>query len=122
MLGFELQSSPDRGPFEWASLVRDGVQIVLQRSPGYVRPDLQALRPGGVWDAYLRVGDLGNLYQELIGKGAIWSKMRRQVYGMFEFDVRDPNGYLLVLAEPVQPRRQVKARLIAPAAARAERR
>ncbi len=105
MLGFVPLSVPGRGPREWVSLGRDAVQIMLQRSPGYVRPDLQAHRPGGVWDAYLRICGLGELYRELGRKDAVRSKLRHRGQGLFEFAVRDPNNYLLVLAEAVDPER-----------------
>ena len=36
-------------------LVRDQIEIMLQRVVGYQKPDLYKSRDGGVWDAYIRM-------------------------------------------------------------------
>ena len=49
-LGFETAGIfPPNPPASWASLQRDGVEIMLQRLPGYAKPDLSEKRAGGVW-------------------------------------------------------------------------
>src|SRR2546430_11816909 len=54
-LGFTSYPFPKTEPHAFASLVRDDVEIMLQRIEGYQKPDLYALRGGsGVWDAYIR--------------------------------------------------------------------
>ena len=59
-LGFSCSTHPGTEPYEWASMVRDTVEIMLQRVAGYEKPDLYARREGGVWDVYVRVtGILG---------------------------------------------------------------
>lgn len=99
-LGFIADPFPDREPYVFAILRRDDVQIFLQRIVDYEKPDLYGLRPGGVWDAYIHVYGIRDLYDSVRGGEAnIIQPLRRQPYGNWEFEVKDPNGYLLVFSE-----------------------
>jgi uncharacterized glyoxalase superfamily protein PhnB len=71
---------------------------MLQRIEGYEKPDLYQRRDGGVWDAYIRVEGVKELFESVKDKVAIIRPLRQQPYGAWEFEVRDPNGYLLVLS------------------------
>ncbi len=99
-LGFTGDPFPDREPYVFAILRRDDVEIFLQRVEGYQKPDLYSSRPGGVWDAYLRVDGVRDLYEEVREHLTIVQRLRRQPYGNWEFEVKDPNGYILVFSEP----------------------
>jgi predicted enzyme related to lactoylglutathione lyase len=99
-LGFTGDPFPDREPYVFAILRRDDIEIFLQRVEGYQKPDLYSTRPGGVWDAYLRVEGVRDLYEEVRENLAIVQPLRRQPYGNWEFEVKDPNGYILVFSEP----------------------
>ena len=98
-LGFIGDPFPDREPYVFAILRRDNVEIFLQRVEGYVKPDLYSSRPGGVWDAYIRTEDIGDLYETVREEATIVQPLRRQPYGNWEFEVKDPNGYVLVFSE-----------------------
>ena len=51
-LGFHMAGAvPAREPYVYASLRRDGVELMLLRLVGYRKPDLAPRRPEGVWDA-----------------------------------------------------------------------
>lgn len=55
-LGFRTAGTvPGREPHVYASLLRDGVELMLLGLAGYQKPDLTARRPEGVWDAYVRM-------------------------------------------------------------------
>jgi catechol 2,3-dioxygenase-like lactoylglutathione lyase family enzyme len=96
-LGFETSGIfPPQPPSVWASLQRDGVEIMLQRLPGYVKPDLYAARPGGVWNVYIRTNGVDRLYEAVRDRPFVRVGLRRQPYGNWEFEVEDPNGYLIV--------------------------
>jgi uncharacterized glyoxalase superfamily protein PhnB len=99
-LGFTADPFPSRSPFVFCILRRDGIEIMLQRIEGYVKPDLYELRPGGVWDAYLRVSGVKELYEAICDKVEVVHQIHRQPYGQTEFEVKDPNGYVLVISEP----------------------
>jgi len=96
-LGFEKAgSAPERPPYVYASLVRGPVELMLLDLAGYEKPDLRARRPVGLWDAYIRVDGVAALYETLEGKPFVQSPLVRRPYGDWEFEVRDPNGYVLV--------------------------
>ena len=99
-LGFIGDPFPDSEPYVFAILRRDDVAIMLQRIEGYEKPDLYNSRSGGVWDAYIRVEGVQDLFESVKDEATIVQPLRRQPYGNWEFEVRDPNGYLLVFSEP----------------------
>lgn len=98
-LGFASHPFPPSPPHVFASVCRDGVEIMFQRLPGYHKPDLSGLRPGGVWDAYLRMQGVKELYEAVKDKVEIKMTLRQQPYGDWEFEVKDLNGYILVFSE-----------------------
>jgi uncharacterized glyoxalase superfamily protein PhnB len=96
-LGFTLAGAfPDQKPYGYASLQRDGAEIMLLRLAGYRKPDLAALRPEGLWDAYIRMRGVQSFYETLGHETFIHMPLKKQFYGDWEFEVRDPNGYILV--------------------------
>ena len=99
-LGFIGDPFPTSEPYVFAILRRDNVEIMLQRIEGYEKPDLYNTRPGGVWDAYFRVEGVKDLFESVKDEATIVQPLRKQPYGNWEFEVRDPNGYLLVFSEP----------------------
>ena len=99
-LGFDGDPFPEREPYVFAILRRDDIEIFLQRVEGYQKPDLYSIRPGGVWDAYIRVEGVKDLYEEVREGVTVVQPLRRQPYGNWEFEVKDPNGYILVFSEP----------------------
>ena len=101
VLGFTAGPFPVQPPYAFCILRRDEVTIFLQQLDGYKRPDVYRLRAGGVWSAYLRTNGVRALYESLQKvPGLKFSKpIRRQPYGETEFELIDPNGYVLVFAE-----------------------
>ena len=98
-LGFAGDPFPDCEPYVFAILRRDNVEIFLQRIDGYVKPDLYSSRSGGVWDAYIRTEGVHDLYESVRKEATIVKPLRQQPYGNWEFEVKDPNGYVLVFSE-----------------------
>ena len=99
-LGFTGDPFPISEPYVFAILRRDDVEIMLQRIVGFEKPNLYDKRSGGVWDAYFRVEGVKELYESVKDKTTVVQPLRQQPYGNWEFEVRDPNGYLLVFSEP----------------------
>jgi uncharacterized glyoxalase superfamily protein PhnB len=96
-LGFQTAGIfPKRPPASWASLRRDSAEIMLQRLEGYRKPDRYDSRPGGVWHAYIRMSGVRALYESVREQVIIKMPLKRQPYGDWEFEVEDPNGYVLV--------------------------
>lgn len=96
-LGFQISGHvPDREPYVYASVQRDRAEIMLLSLAGYEKPDLTPLRPAGLWDAYVRMEGVRALYETVRGEPFIEMALKKQSYGDWEFEVRDPNGYILV--------------------------
>ncbi len=100
-LGFRAEYFPPG----FAILRRDDVEIFLQQQPGYVAPDDPGRRAREAWDVYIVTDDVKALYDELAALPGVKvaRPLRRQEYGMTEFDVIDLNGYRLVFAQPTSP-------------------
>jgi hypothetical protein len=78
---------------------RDGVELMLLRLEGYEKPDTASLRPSGCWDAYIRMSGVLDFYELLNDRPFIRKPLTKQGYGDSEFEVIDPNGYILVFSE-----------------------
>jgi uncharacterized glyoxalase superfamily protein PhnB len=94
VLGFRREYAAGDPP-EFAVYSRSGSPIMFRRVP-----DATLIRPnesqGGTWDVFFWVNDIQALYDELAANGAITVYPPIvQPYGMKEFAVRDPNGYVL---------------------------
>ena len=98
-LGFEcapegiVDGAGDEGAI-YGIVRRAGVEIHLGvRRRGH---DIDPGRPPNAQGVYLFVEDAKALHEELQGRGAdIASEPRRQPWGMLDFTVRDPDGYIL---------------------------
>lgn len=101
-LGFRGDPFPASEPYLFAILRRDEVEIFLMRIAEYSKPDLYDRRSGGVWDAYLRISGLEDLYDRVKDRVDIKKPLHRQPYGLSEFELRDPNGYILVFSELIE--------------------
>jgi catechol 2,3-dioxygenase-like lactoylglutathione lyase family enzyme len=99
VLGFRFNTFPDTEPFKWASMFDGRTEIMLQEVPGYEKPDLDPRRPGGVWSAYLYVTGVDALYERIREKVTVRRTPCDQPYRMREFEIADPNGYVLVFGE-----------------------
>jgi len=96
-LGFRTMCTfPEHEPFGYASIQRGGAEIMLLRLAGYRKPDLAGRRPEGLWDAYIRMEGVEALYRSVEGRELVQSSLTKRSYGDWEFEVRDPNGYVLV--------------------------
>lgn len=87
-LGFTLTGSAGEPP-SWASLTRDGVEIMLACG------DYPA--PARDWAAYLYVENVDALYAEFQGRGAeLVGPPQSKPYNSREIEVRMPDGRLIV--------------------------
>ena len=102
LLGFTSHPFPKNEPHVFAILTRDDIEIMLQRIENYEKPDLYNLRSGGVWDVYIRMRGVKELYNELRERVEILLPLVKQPYGDWEFEVKDPNGYVLVFSELIR--------------------
>ena len=94
VLGFQSEYSAGQPP-EFAIYSRGGSAIMFRRVP-----DVTLIRTnesqGGTWDVFFWVSDVDALHREFTRAGAVFVyDPVVQPYGMKEFAVRDPNGYVL---------------------------
>ena len=102
-LQFDGRAVPDSPPHTFGIMRRDDVEIFLQQLAGYERPDRSGDREGGVWDLYVQMDGVREFFDAVSSKPAvtIWQRLIQQPYGQLEFEVKDPNGYVLVFAQRI---------------------
>ena len=95
VLGFKREYVAGDPP-QFAIMSRDGLAIMLRvvDEPSRISPNE---RQGGTWDAFFWVRDVQSLHEELKRNGAeiVYGPIVQASYGMKEFAVRDPEGYVL---------------------------
>ena len=101
-LGFSARAVPPSPPHNFCILTKDDATIFLQQLQGYLKADVYEKREGGVWNVYLQTDDVRSLFEAVSGHPdvVVVEPLVHQDYGQTEFVVRDPNGYVLVFAEP----------------------
>ena len=52
-----------------------------------------------MWDTYIRMEGVREFYETVKDQVEIKIPLRQQRYGDWEFEVKDPNGYILVFSE-----------------------
>jgi catechol 2,3-dioxygenase-like lactoylglutathione lyase family enzyme len=101
-LGFTLVASvPETGTYNWAMVQRDTVTMMFQtlESIHEDMPSLKITGKGSIGTFFIKMKGIDQLLADLKGKVEIPLDMRTTFYGMKEFAVKDPDGYLLVFAE-----------------------
>lgn len=101
VLGFRREYAAG-SPLQFAIMTRDAVTIMLRRVADATRLVPNEAQ-GGTWDVFCWVRDLRALHAELVANGAevAYGPIVQDAYGMEEFAVRDPNGYVLGFGQPV---------------------
>jgi len=97
-IGFEASYFPPG----FCILRRDAIQIFLQQQDGYTKPEDPGAQDRGAWSVYIETDDASALFEEISSRSdaKITRGLTRQEYGQIEFEVIDPNGYVLVFAQP----------------------
>jgi uncharacterized glyoxalase superfamily protein PhnB len=106
-LGFSVsQTVPDKAPFIFAWMTHGDAVVFLNQhmppQPG--QPDLFAGRQiGGTMSLYFAMESIEEFLKTVEARGVkIAVPLHKEFYGMKEFAVHDPDGYLLIFAEPAQ--------------------
>lgn len=97
-LGFSVRGAFGNPPV-WCDLVRDGQSMMFNAPP---RAEVERDVPRKSKDYqifYMNVRDVVGMHKELSDRGVAVSPMRVTVYGMKEFEVRDPDDYWLWFGE-----------------------
>ena len=97
-LGFEVEAyEDDRDVYGYAR--RDGCNIHIAHAD-HTRPNSDLV--SNLFDVYIWVDDVEAVHEELVGRGAqlIHGPTERE-YGQREIRVRDLNGYVLGIGQPL---------------------
>jgi catechol 2,3-dioxygenase-like lactoylglutathione lyase family enzyme len=97
VLGFKADPFPEKPPYFFAILTRDGEELMLQF----------ACNPAAHenWSVYLRQegGKLLELCEHARQQTPILRGPERMFYGQVEFEIADPDGHHLIVAEELPP-------------------
>ena len=104
-LGFERgMTVPDASPFVFASVTGGPVEIFLNdaATAGKEYPAFNGKPIGATGTLYIEVEGVDALHDRLQATMKIVMPLATQFYGMREFAVADPDGYVLTFAERAQ--------------------
>ena len=110
VLGFSVVTSvPDAAPFVFVWLQRGGVNVFLNATAA-VADDMPALaaRPiGGTATMFMTVeaptpaNGVDALFAQIQAKARVVMPLKDQFYGMREFGIEDPDGYVIFFAQRI---------------------
>jgi uncharacterized glyoxalase superfamily protein PhnB len=94
--GFDVAPFPQRPPYQFALLSRGGAELMVRAAT-----DPESIGPAPGWALYVRLsgGHIRELYASLAEQCAIVRPLQRMPYHDVEFEVRDPDGYVVVVSE-----------------------
>ena len=98
-LGFDADPFGDPADPSFASLNRDGVEIMLQKVSREAGESRSATKAGGGWDAYIRILHIHGFRASIQSKLNTEIAIRETEYGCSELTVVDPDGHVLVFGE-----------------------
>jgi len=109
LLGFSVVTTvPDSGPFVFVWLQRDGVNVFLNaRGPAEAELALWAGRKPGAMSMFMMLAAPGiadgidALFAAIDGKANVIMPLKDQFYGMREFGIEDPDGYVIFFAQRI---------------------
>lgn len=99
-LGFVGDPFPAAPPYAFASLRQGGgAEIMMRRGEAVSRPGPRSYD----WDVYLRLEQtpIRELHARFQAAGLVTRRLERMFYGLAEFEVTDPDGYVICLSQAV---------------------
>ena len=103
-LGFTRgMTVPDASPFVFASVVDGPVEIFLNDAAGAVQeyPGFAGKPLGCTGTLFVEVQGVDALHNRLHGRVKVVMPIETKFYGMREFAIEDPDGYVITFAERV---------------------
>ena len=102
VLGFQIkQTVPDQAPYVFVWLERDEVPVFLN-DPAAVEKDMTgaAARPaGGTATLFFVLTSVDAYHAQVAPHAKVIMDLKTQFYGMREFAIEDPDGYVLIFAQ-----------------------
>lgn len=104
VLGFSAgMNVPEQPPFVFASVTGGTVEIFFNDAAATIEeyPALKGRPIGASGTLFIEVEGIEQYYAQLEGNVTLAVPLKTQWYGMREFAITDPDGYLITFAEPV---------------------
>ena len=104
VLGFSMAMSvPDEPPYVFAGVQQGAVEIFFNDAAASVEelPQFKGQPIGGTLTLYIEVSNVDELFERVKAHASLVMPMKTQFYGMKEFAIADPDGYVLTLAQRV---------------------
>ncbi|MBI2682099.1 MAG: VOC family protein [Acidobacteriales bacterium] len=105
VLGFDPGFTvPDEAPYVFGSVTKGMVEIFFndQKAVAEDMPTLAGKPIGGTMTLYIETEGVEALHDRLAAKGVrIVAPLKTQFYGMREFTITDPDGWLVMFAQRV---------------------
>lgn len=107
ILGFDLEMSvPDESgnKLQWAMMSREGTAVMLQSVESITEeyPQWSGREPGGTFALFVKMTGLEEYHKQVSAKTDILKDPYETFYGMREFQLRDPDGYVFTFAEELE--------------------
>ena len=103
-LGFARgMTVPDESPFAFGSVTGGTIEIFFNEASGAIKeyPGFAGKPIGCTGTLFIEVDGVNALHDRLQGKVTIVMPIETKFYGMREFAIADPDGYVITFAERV---------------------
>jgi len=99
-LGFVADPFPATPPHEFAILRQGSAELMLRRGSPTARPQPRQYD----WDVYLRIENprMREVVAAFQARGIVTRRLERMFYGLAEFEITDPDGYILCLSQQLE--------------------
>ena len=96
---------PDQPPFVFASVTAGPVEIFFNDAVATIEeyPALAGRSIGASATLFIEIDGIEAYYAQLDGMVKVEMPLKTQWYGMKEFAISDPDGYLITFAERAEP-------------------
>jgi len=105
VLGFERgMTVPEQSPFVFASVTSGAVEIFLNDAATAAKeyPAFGGKPLGATGTMYIEVDGVDALHDRVRSRVKVAMPMATQFYGMREFGIEDPDGYVITFAQRVE--------------------
>jgi uncharacterized glyoxalase superfamily protein PhnB len=102
VLGFTVQTTvPETAPFVFAIVENGGVEIFLNAAEAaYAEyPAFKRMPIGGSLTLFMEIEDVRGVHESLKDSVNIVMPLEKKWYGVTEFAIADPDGYIITFAE-----------------------
>jgi len=104
VLGFARgMTVPEEPPFAFGSVTAGAVEVFFNEASGAIKeyPGFAGKPIGCTGTLFVEVAGVNELHDRLQGKAKIVMPIETKFYGMREFAIEDPDGYVITFAERV---------------------